>query len=49
MLLRPEQKPIKSKRRSLRDVSVKLARLGYLTRYGKPYNPAAIKRMVETV
>jgi DNA invertase Pin-like site-specific DNA recombinase len=39
--------PVNGRRRSLRQVAAELAAAGYLVREGKPYEAAAIKRMVE--
>jgi DNA invertase Pin-like site-specific DNA recombinase len=40
--------PVKGRRRSLREVAAELAAAGYVVREGKPYEAAAIKRMIET-
>jgi len=39
--------PVKGRRRSLREVAAELAAAGYVVRAGKPYEAAAIKRMIE--
>jgi DNA invertase Pin-like site-specific DNA recombinase len=39
--------PVKGRRRSLRKVAAELAAAGYVVRAGKPYEAAAIKRMIE--
>jgi DNA invertase Pin-like site-specific DNA recombinase len=39
--------PKTGERRSLREISAELAKLGYLNERGKPYNPASIKSMLE--
>jgi hypothetical protein len=42
------QKYRRNGHRSLREVAYLLAYLGFLTRSGKPYGPAAIRKMVQT-
>jgi hypothetical protein len=37
-----------SGRRSLREVAYLLAKKGFLTRSGKPFGPAAIRKMIQT-
>jgi DNA invertase Pin-like site-specific DNA recombinase len=39
--------PVKGRRRSLREVAAELAAAGYVVRAGKPYEAAAVKRMIE--
>jgi DNA invertase Pin-like site-specific DNA recombinase len=39
--------PVKGRRQSLREVAAELAAAGYVVRAGKPYEAAAIKRMIE--
>jgi DNA invertase Pin-like site-specific DNA recombinase len=39
--------PVNGRRRSLRQVAAELAAAGYVVREGKPYEAAAIKRMIE--
>jgi hypothetical protein len=39
--------PVNGHRRSLREVAAELAAAGYVVREGKPYEAAAIKRMIE--
>ena len=39
--------PLNGERRSLRKISEELAVLGFLNERGKPYNPRAIKAMLE--
>jgi DNA invertase Pin-like site-specific DNA recombinase len=39
--------PVNGRRRSLREVAAELAAAGYVVREGKPYEAAAVKRMIE--
>jgi DNA invertase Pin-like site-specific DNA recombinase len=39
--------PKTGERRSLREISAELARLGHLNERGQPFNPASIKSMLE--
>jgi hypothetical protein len=39
--------PVNGHRRSLREVAAELAAAGYVVRAGKPYEAAALKRMIE--